>query len=138
MAKVKKFDRPTLRKFREDFASAVKSFADKNGVVISLGNIKFSDAQFTAKMEVVLAPNASGMSAQEVIGRKSLDLEGVFFGLTADDYGRTFKNWDGKLYKLTGVKSSRPKYPIVAEQVGTGKTYKFGEDVIQKLSKVKK
>ncbi len=135
MAKIKKFDRPALRKFRTDFEKAVEAFSKKSGIVMRLGSASFNDASATYKLEIVIADNASGMSAAEVMGRKSLDLEGAFFGLKAEDYGRTFKNWDGDTYRLTGVKSSRPKYPVSAANVRTGKSFKFGEDVIKKLSK---
>lgn len=138
MAKIKKIDKKSLRDFREGFEKAVESFAKKSGVAIKLGGIRYNESSFTGKLEVVLADTASGMSAQEAIGRKSLELEGVFFGLKAEDYGRTWKSWDGQTYRLIGVKSSRPKYPVMGEQVKTGRSYKFGEDIIPKLSKVKK
>ena len=123
MAKIKKIDPTVLKQFRTDFEAikGVQAFAKKSGVVIRLGNASYNASSCTYKLEVVIADTASGMSAEEAIGRKSLDLEGVFFGLTADDYGRTFKNWDGDTYKLTGVKSSRPKYPVSATNVRTGK-----------------
>jgi hypothetical protein len=138
MAKIKKFDRPALRQFRLDFEKATEAFAKKHGVVLQLGDARFGSTDATYKLKVVIAPNASGMSAQEVMGRKSLELEGHFFGLKPEDYGRTFVNWDHDTYRLTGVKSSRPKYPLSAENTRTGKGFKFGTDVIDKLSKVKK
>ena len=135
MAKIKKFDRPALRKFRVDFEKAIEAFSKKTGVAMKLGSAQFNDSSATYKLEIVIVDGKSGMSAAEAIGRKSLELDGAFFGLTADDYGRTFKNWDGGTYRLTGVKSSRPKYPVSATNVITGKSFKFGEDVIKKLSK---
>lgn len=134
MAKIKKFDRPTLRKFRTDFEKAVETFSKKTGVAMTLGSAKFNDSSATFKLEIVIVDGASGMSSQEAIGRKSLDLEGAFFGLTADDYGRTWKSWDGDTYKLTGIKSSRPKYPVSGVNVRTGRGFKFGKDIIKKLS----
>ena len=138
MAKIKVINKATLRTFREEFENAVAAFSKKQGIVIKLGGIRFNETSFTGKLEVILADTSSGMSAEEAMGRNSLNLEGVFFGLKAEDYGRTFKNWDGETYRLTGVKSSRPKYPVSAANVRTGKSFKFGEDVIKKLSKVKK
>lgn len=137
MAKIKKFDRPALRKFRTDFEKAVETFSKKTGVVMKLGGASYNDSSVTYKLEVVIAPDGD-MSAQEAIGRKSLDLEGAFFGLKAEDYGRTWKSWDGETYKLVGIKSSRPKYPVSGVNVITGKGFKFGEDIIKKLSKLKK
>ena len=89
MAKIKKIDKKSLRDFREGFEKAVESFAKKSGVAIKLGGIRYNESSFTGKLEVVLADTASGMSAQEAIGRKSLELEGVFFG---DD--RPFSLWE--------------------------------------------
>ena len=135
MAKIKKFTPAVLKKFRVDFEKSVAAFAKTQGVVMKLEGARYGSADATYKLKVVLAPNASGMSAEEVIGRSSLDLEGVFFGLTADDYGRTWKSWDGHTYKLVGIKSSRPKYPVSGVHVKTGKGFKFEENIIKKLSK---
>ncbi len=134
MAKIKKFDKPVLRRFREDFDKSISAFSKKNGVVMKLGPASYNDASVTFKLEIVIATDGN-MSAEEAIGRKSLDLAGVFFGLKADDYGRTWTSWDGDKYKLVGVKSSRPKYPISGVNVRTGRAFKFGKDVIEKLSK---
>ena len=138
MAKIKKFDKKSLNDFRTGFEKAVEAFAKTSGVAITLGAIRYNETSFNSKIEVVIADTASGMSAKEALGRKQLDLEGVFFGLTAKDYGRTFRNYDGELFRLTGVKSNRPKYPIIAESVRTGKAYKFNDSVIKKLTNVKK
>jgi hypothetical protein len=135
MAKIKKFDKPALRKFREDFEKAIASFAKRTGVAMKLGSASYNESSVTYKLEVCIADTASGMSSEEALGRKSLDLEGVFFGLTGDDYGRTWKSWDGQTYRLVGIKSSRPKYPVSGVNVITGKGFKFEEDIIKKLSK---
>jgi hypothetical protein len=138
MSKIKVINKGTLKKFRIDFEKAVAAFSKKSGIVIKLGGIRFNDTSFTGKLEVILADTSSGMSAEEAMGRNSLDLEGEFLGLKADDYGRTWKSWDGQTYRLVGVKSSRPKYPVSGVNVLTGKGFKFGTDIIDKLSKVKK
>jgi hypothetical protein len=138
MAKIKSINKATLRTFREEFEKAVAAFSKKQGIVIKLGGIRFNETSFTGKLEVILADTSSGMSAEEAMGRNSLDLEGVFFGLKPEDYGRTWKSWDGATYRLVGVKSSRPKYPISGVNVITGRSFKFGTDIIDKLSKVKK
>lgn len=137
MPKIKQFDKPALRKFREDFDKAIAAFAKKNGVAMRLGGASYNESEVTYKLEVCIASDGD-MSAKEALGRKSLDLEGAMFGLTEKDYGRTFTNWDGDKYRLVGIKSSRPKYPVSAENIRTGKGYKFGSDVLDKLSKVKK
>lgn len=134
MSKIKVINKGTLKKFRIDFNKAVEAFSKKQGVVIKIGGIRFNDSSFTAKLEVIIAPDGD-MSAEEAIGRKSLETDGGFFGLEADDYGRTWESWDGETYKLVSVHSSRPKYPISGVNVRTGRGFKFGEDIIKKLSK---
>lgn len=134
MAKIKVINRKTLKTIRADFDKSMESLSKKTGLAFKMGSISFNDASFTAKLEVVIMSDGN-MSAQEAMGRNSLDLEGAFLGLNADDYGRTFVNWDGNTYRLTGVKSSRPKYPISAVNLNTGKSFKFGENIVEKLSK---
>lgn len=58
-----------------------------------------------------------------------LAIEGRWLGLEARDYGAVFVS-HGKRFKLTGVKTSRPKYPISAECLATGRSFKFPRDTV--------
>jgi hypothetical protein len=47
------------------------------------------------------------------------------FGLMPDDFGAVFVS-QGKRYKLTEIKAGRPKYPLVADCVSSGRSFKMG------------
>jgi hypothetical protein len=68
-------------------------------------------------------------SGSENEGRRSLRYYGHGFGLEEDDYGAEFTS-NGQRFKLVGVKTSRPKYPISAECIQTGTRYKMPRSVV--------
>jgi hypothetical protein len=65
--------------------------------------------------------------------KRVLAIYGRHYGLEADDYGATFIS-QGRRFKLTGVKPSRPSYPISAECLSTGKGFKFPRSVVAQIA----
>lgn len=53
------------------------------------------------------------------------------FGLTADDFGKTFR-FRKNLYKIVGCRPKSFKYPILGARVPDGKTFKFPADHVAK------
>ena len=51
MAKITQFTKQNLPQVRLDINKILKAYADENGLTITLGNIKFSAGEFTAKLE---------------------------------------------------------------------------------------
>lgn len=54
MAKITQFTKQTLPQVRQDISKILKDYADQNGMVITLGNIRFSAGEFTSKLDVKL------------------------------------------------------------------------------------
>ena len=50
-------------------------------------------------------------------------------GLDADAFGREFSS-RGQQFRITGINLRASRFPVLAVQVGTGKTYKFPEAAI--------
>lgn len=46
------------------------------------------------------------------------------YGFEPEDYGKTFLS-RGRAYKITEINTRRPKYPLSATRVDSGKGYKF-------------
>lgn len=65
-------------------------------------------------------------------GRQTLRLYGHYYGLSEQDYGTVFVS-QGKRFKLVGVKTSRPKYPLQCESMGDGRVFKFGTNVVKQI-----
>lgn len=51
------------------------------------------------------------------------------FGLSADDYGRQFTT-GRETFRITGLDPRRPKYPISAQRIPDGQSFKFTADQV--------
>lgn len=68
----------------------------------------------------------------DAVARQNLDIQGRFLGLAGADFGTVFVS-NGRRFKLKGVKPSRPKYPIAAECMATGRDYKLPRSVVAQI-----
>jgi hypothetical protein len=124
-----KIDRKFLKALKADAEHALASVATKYGVHISYkgGSFALDGGNATVKFEIV-APDA-------VTGKVvSMDAQGfaknaVKYGLHPDDLGKEFTS-RGHTYMITGLKTSRPKFPISASRVTDGKGFKFPADLV--------
>ena len=55
------------------------------------------------------------------------------YGLNKGLLGTEFIS-NGKAFTFTGIATNRPKFPICAVEVGTGRPYKMGEAVAKKIN----
>jgi hypothetical protein len=58
-------------------------------------------------------------------------------GLPDDAVGRTFTS-RGERYRVVGIKIRNRKYPVLAERLKDGATYKFGEAIVARLLEAEK
>jgi len=125
---MKNFTTTELGKFREDFNKVVKELEDKYKVDISMGRISYSTTSFSSKMEVVRSQSEDGSKID--IAFEKFKEHATYMGLKDSDYGRVFTS-GRKKYRITGIKPRSPKYPIIAEDVKSGTSYKFPIGVIK-------
>ena len=118
-----KMTRQNLKMFRMNFENLVKDFEKRNGVKLELGNIRFSDNQFTTKLTVTNIGDTS--SSLEEIKFAELCTK---YGFSKSDYNRTVKV-NGRKYKLIGFKPRATRYPCIVEN-HNGK-YKMGTFVVK-------
>ena len=119
------FDRNTLKTLRNEINDALNTVANKHGIYLSIGNIRFSSNNFRCKLEGnIRNPNASGTPAatsSEMKWRKGLDSVAAYsVGLTLADAGKLF-NLYGEEYLLVGFRPNA-KAKVVARKPGR-KTY---------------
>ena len=97
---------------------------------IKAGSSRYGSANATLKFELsdvtldgeVLTPEAQAFKQKA-----------ARYGLHPDDLYGTF-NFGKKQYRITGLKTRRPKFPICAENVKTGRAHKFPESVMRSVS----
>ena len=125
-----KFDKTNLKDIRKDFDLAVKDFEKKYGVTVQMGNISFSDYQFTSKITVTSEEKCS-----EENERKEFSKYCRMYGLTEEDYGKTFRS-GAKEYTIIGFELSRPKYCVKAKDKD-GKVSLFSELALSQIKRQK-
>lgn len=123
-------DRQSLRSFNADALKALEKIAAEHGMSIRPGRSTYRSANAILKYDLsdiasdgeVLTPEAQAFKAHA--GR---------YGLSPDDLYGTF-NFDGKQFRITGLKTRRPKFPINAENVSTGRKHKFTESSLRNVT----
>ena len=134
MAKIKEFNRHTLKALRTETNSALEKIGKKLGVTIQMGNISFSASECRTKLEYFIpSGDNTGMNAEQQKDFNGLKNYGHIFGVTEKDFGKTFTS-NGEVFKLTGIAPKRHKYPVIAENL-MGKAYVFPPSVLEQFKK---
>jgi hypothetical protein len=117
-------NRTNLDILRKDIRDALAPVLERHGIALEASiPCTYQENGDSAKYTIRFCAIRNG----EVIEKIATDFRAMalLYGLQPDDLGKVFKTWDGAQYKITGLKPSSRKYPILAQKVGTNKTYKF-------------
>lgn len=124
--KITTFDRAAHRTLSAAINQALKSVGDTYGVDLTCAGGLHGTNKGMVKVEVVVRDNGSGISGVQADFNRTCH----WFGLKPSDYGRQF-SVDGTIYKITGVNPNAPKYPIMAERLYDGRSFKFTESGVK-------
>lgn len=125
---IKQFDGTSVRKIMDEVRDALEPIAEKYGLVLDRkGSTYRRDALPVMLQFLIKVTDTDGnvLTAEA----KAFQRYAVMFGLKAEDLGREFKN-RGETFRITGLKPKSPKFPVLAENVRSGKTFKFPEAVV--------
>lgn len=117
-------NRQKCRRITDEVAEAIAAIAEREGLTLKRERSSYT-AGGTVTVKFTFESKADKAKKAEYA---SMDAE--LLGLPADVIGREF-TCNGNMYVVTGLKLSRPKYPVEAERVSNGKGYKFPEDVVK-------
>lgn len=122
---MEKFDSQNLRMLRTEIESALSDVLGKHGIKPTLGTIRFSSLSCKVSLEMKLAgtENAEDGGLGNAADKAEFELYATRFGLKPEDFGKKFVS-RGYLYTITGIKPSRPKFPVSAVR-SDGKGFKF-------------
>jgi len=125
---ITEINRQTTRMLVEQINMALKEIGERHGVVIQqMGGARFCPTGFTMKIQTSVVTEHGIMTEQA----KRFRAKAPLWGLKPDDLGAEFTSpSSGKKFKITGASRGRT-YPILADEVGTGKSFKFGTDYIR-------
>jgi hypothetical protein len=130
------FTRNDVATLRKDIDAALQQVALQHGIIISLGNCRFTpnEARFS-KLTIIPKTTSNTVSVTPALsdtieGRQYIDLA-YMFALPKDGLGKTFIS-NGRTFKITGLKANRRKYPVQGVSVTTGRAFKFTADQVRR------
>jgi hypothetical protein len=115
--------RQTAQTLSAATVAALQALAEEHGMIVSLaGGTRYSDATVTIKIEFTATVEADGVGIPGAPVNFARDAAAI--GLDDHAWGREF-TVGGTVYRVTGIKLSRRKYPVSAVRVSDGRSFKF-------------
>ena len=114
--------REQVRNIAAEMDMALKAVAAKYKMTVKMGTRHFNDMSFSFRVEAQVEEvktSSGSVSPEEANFKRYAGL----FGLSPDDWGKSFTDFSGRSFTICGLKQRNHKYPILAS-LG-GKRYKF-------------
>jgi hypothetical protein len=125
-------DRPQVRELREKLEAALAPLAEELELTITVGGGTYTSNNVVFKVELAeIAEDGMAMSREA----ESFKVYAYRYGLKPEHLGQQFM-YAGKTYKLVGAKPKSTRYPLVAEEVPSGKRIKMSPDLVKMALKV--
>lgn len=126
-------NRNKVRLLREALFTALIPFGLEQKISVSLGNASFSSSSVEFKVNLNEIASDGLVLSREAVAFKE---QAPRYGLMSSDLGRIFHS-RGKSFRITGLNTRAKRYPINAEDISTGKRFKFAsETVVRSLAVV--
>jgi hypothetical protein len=127
--KVTQFDRSECRRVREAIDKALEEVGRKHGISLKLGNARFTSSNVNFKLEASLLGENGEVRSKEA---EDFKMYASRYGLKADDFGKPFTTFGGKVFTICGLNTRANKNPIHAKNA-RGKTYIFPAEEVKVL-----
>jgi hypothetical protein len=125
-----KIDRDLLRAFTAEAEKALAEIAGRFGIKATYkgGNFATDGSNATLKFEIA-APDATtgGFASREAQDFRRMAAR---YGFEPEDLGNAF-TVRGERYRITGLKTRRPKFPVSAERLSDGRLFKFAAETVR-------
>jgi len=131
---VKEFTRANCRTLMDEVEAALKPIAEKHGLTLDRKGKSFYRDKLPVMFQFLVTEKDEDGNAFDAA---ALEFKKNAFrvGLKPEDMGREFTS-RGETFRITGLSLRRRKFPVSAENVRTGKGYKFpAEDVKMRLER---
>jgi len=125
------FDSRTVKDARSKLQAAVDAVARELGCEIKVGNASYArdGSNCVFKVELAAIGQDGVAQTQEV---KAFATYAMRFGLSPDDFGAEFSH-RGSRFRVRGIKPKSTRYPVLAERLSDGKTFKFEAELVKSL-----
>ena len=121
--------RKTARKIREVCVENMAEFAEEMGMQIMPASARFGTHSVTVTLEFAVIDEETGQPQD----KKALAFSrsAFLYGLDPDWLGKCFISNEQE-FRIVGLNTRAPKYPVVCVRTDSDKTYKFKEATVEK------
>lgn len=106
--------------------TACRNVAETHGLIVEGGDVSDIDLRhgFDIRFRVGIPMQDGALFSHD---KAMFEVLAPHFGLDPSDYGRTFTT-DGTAFRIIAINPNRPKYPISAERIADGRSFKFSAE----------
>lgn len=112
---IKSFDKSNLRILRKDIDSALATIAKKHGISLAIGNISYTDNEFTTKLTcLTIGKNAPKDADPRLLKyANNVRKHGWKMGVSEADLGKVVKLGDRGMCEFVGCKDRDSNRPLI-------------------------
>lgn len=123
MRKIKEFDRKSVAEIMAACEEALRPVAEKYGLTLERQGRTYYRDHLPVKFQLHVAQEDAEGNAMDSKAKDFVRLAKAY-GLAEEDYLAEFRS-NGRTFRITGLNTRARGYPVLAEDVRSGKTYKF-------------
>jgi hypothetical protein len=128
--KISRFDGPSVHAILDECHAALAPIAEKYGLTLDRKGRTYQREALPVMFQFLIAKtDADGVT----LDAQGMDFQryAQTFDLEPSDLGREFNVPEGKRFRICGLNVRSPKYPVMAEEVRTGKKFKFSVERVK-------
>ena len=114
--------RKECKDIRLSLNAALADVGERHNVTFTVGSMTYTDIGLTVRLEATHGD-------QEQSERLKFGEAAPAFGLSDDDYGRTF-SLRGRHFALIALRTRSPKRPYIGREISTGREFSFTISVL--------
>lgn len=122
-----------IKQIRADVEAAMKAIYAKHGIDVVVGNIRYNAESFRCKIEGTVRGAKTAAPVIRPGISATLPFGGKFWFGESFDQTKTFHSVSLGRVKIVGHNSKAKLYPIIVEQVATGKKYKLSISQVEEI-----
>ena len=126
---IKTFESQNVRTIMDECEEALTAIAVKHGLTLDRKGRTYRRDSLPVMFQFLIKELDTNGNAMDSKAKDFMKHAGLY-GLSEKDFLAVFRS-NGELFRVTGFKPRARKYPVLAESVLTGKTYKFSAERVK-------
>ena len=115
------------RMLRPELETVLGALEDTHGLKATVGNAKYTSGSVTFQVTLAVVTEDGTVRSPEAEAYKAF---ASMYGLPEDGLGKTYADYTGRRFRVTGLNTRRGKYPVLVEDL-QGKRFKQTAEAVK-------